>query len=356
MSFNFPFTARSMTMEVRKYPKRAGHVSQLNIFPLETITDTFVQVTEENGTLQVLAAKERGAPGQKNDRGRQGLKIFQVPHFPVEDQILAKDLQDRKVLLDGVEIAANLPDELAKRQQEIARKHAITTEYIRVQALKGIIKDGDGVTLSNLFTDFGVTQKTVYFDFANATVAQIRAADEAVRAHIEDNLLGETVEMVEVLVDSTFFGNLVDKLSALWEGQDKREYRELPRFQQAGITGRMFNPFGNVLYIEYRASVPVKGGTEKFIATNTGHAYPVGTAHTFATFAAPADTLTELNDLPTILDMDFDDGAGRLALPIFMSAEPMKHGKGIELWSESNILPLCKQPKVLVKCSGGAAP
>ena len=65
--FNFPYSARSMTMEVRKHPLRYGLVSSLNIFPLEPIDSTFVQVTEDNGVLQVLAAKERGAPGDRAD-------------------------------------------------------------------------------------------------------------------------------------------------------------------------------------------------------------------------------------------------------------------------------------------------
>ncbi|WP_292984080.1 MULTISPECIES: major capsid protein [unclassified Oceanicaulis] len=355
--FNFPYSARSMTMEVRKHPLRYGLVSSLNIFPLEPIDSTFVQVTEDNGVLQVLAAKERGAPGQKSDNGRQNLKIFQVPHFPVEDQILASDLQDRMIVVEGREVRANLPMELAKKQRTIARKHAITAEYLRVQALKGIIKDGDGTTLSNLYTDFGVSQHVVYFDLDNEE-ADIRGADEALRGYIEDNLLGETLAEVEVLVSPEFFGKFVEhpKVKALYEAQDKRELRDLPRYTEAGATGRMFNPFGPVTYVEYRGSAPTKSGSERFIAAGEGHAYPVGTSETFATFAAPADTLSELNDLPTIIDMDLGDNAGRFALPIFMSAELMKHGKGVELWSESNFLPLCKQPKVLVKVSASADP
>lgn len=356
-SFNFPFTARAMTQEVRLLPKRSGLVSHLNIFPLEPIDSTFVQITEDNGTLQVLEAKPRGAPGQKDDNERQTLKIFQVPHFPHEDQILAADLQDRTIVVDGKEIRANLPVALAKKQHSIARKHAITAEYVRMQALKGIIKDGKGRTLSNLFTDFGVSPKTVYFDLTNAN-SDIRAHNEELRGHIEDNLLGEMVEQVEALVSPEFFGALIDhpKIKALWEGEDKRELRELPRYKDAGVTGRMFSPFGDVTYVEYRFAAPVSSGMERLIAAGEGHAYPVGTTATFSTFAAPADTLTELNSLPSIMDMDFADGAGRLALPIFMSAELLKHGKGVELWSESNFLPICKQPKVLVKLTSADDP
>ncbi len=351
MSFNFPFTARALTEEVRLHPKRYGYVSGLNIFPLEPINSTFVQITEDNGVLRVLAAEERGGPAAKVDRARQNLKIFQVPHFPVEDQILAKDLQDRKVMMGGVEVAANLDTEVAKRLNEIARRHAITAEYLRVQALKGVIKDGAGRELTNLFTDFGKTQKVV--DFVLGTEAtDVRAKDEEVRAYIEDNVYGETIGEIEVLVDSSFFSKLIKHptVKELYhQSSDVTQLRLLPRYVQAGISGRMFNPFGNVTYIEYRGAAPVASGTEKFIATDTGHAYPVGTENLFATFAAPADTLTELNSLPSILDMDFADGAGRFALPIFVATEMMKYGKGVEFWSESNLLPMCKQPAALVK-------
>lgn len=351
MSFNFPFTSRELTEEVRLHPKRYGLVSGLNIFPLETIASTFVQITEDNGVLRVLAAEERGAQGAKPKRGKQANRIFQVPHFPHEDALLAKDLQDRKSVMNGVEVPANLTTESAKVLGRLARNHAITAEYLRVQCLKGIIKDGDGTTLTNLFTDFGKTQKSV--DFVLGTDAtDVRAKDEEVRGYIEDNVLGETIGDVEVLVDSSFFSKLIkhpDCADLYKSSPDVRELRLLPRYREGGITGRMFNPFGNVTYIEYRGSAPVAGGTEKFIATDEGHAYPVGTENLFATYAAPADTLTELNSLPSIMDMDFEDGAGRFALPIFISTEMMKHGKGVEFWSESNILPMCKQPLALVK-------
>jgi len=351
MSFNFPFTTRAMTEEVRLHPKRYGLVSGLNIFPLEPIDSTSVQITEDNGVLRVLGSKERGSPGHLKDRKRQNLKIFQVPHFPAEDRILASDLQDRKTVINGQEVPANLAGELAIRQRNIARDHAITAEFVRMSALKGIIKDGDGETLSNLFTDFGVSQKTVDFVLGTAGT-DVRAKDEEVRGHIEDNLLGETVGEVEALVSPEFFGKLIKHPEVekfYTSSPDVAQLRLLERYKMAGITGRIFNPFGGLTYIEYRGSAPVKAGTERFVAANEGHAYPVGAESLFSTFAAPADTIEDINGIPAITDMDFGDGGERFALPIFMSAEMMKHGKGVELWAETNILPLCKQPKVLVK-------
>ncbi len=352
MSFNFPFTSRGLTQEVRLHPKRYGLLSGLNLMPIEAIASTFVQITQDRGTLKVLPAKERGAPGANPGRERQTPKIFQIPHFPHEEQILAADLQDRKTVLNGQEVPANLPDETAKRLTEIARRHAITAEYLRVQALKGVLKDGSGATLTNLFTDFDETQKVV--DFALGTEAtNVREKDEEVRAHIEDNLLGDSFDQVEALVSPEFFNKLIKHPEVekfYTSSPDVAQLRMLERYRSAGITGRIFNPFGGVTYIEYRGSAPVDGGTERFITAQEGHAYPVGTTNLFSTFGAPADSLDEVNQLPTVTEIDPGDEAGRFSLPIYISTEMLKHGKGVEMWSEMNILPFCKQPRAaLVK-------
>ncbi|WP_420433045.1 major capsid protein [Hyphobacterium sp.] len=354
LTFNFPFTAREMTEEVRLHPKRYGLVSALGVFPLEAIPTTFVQITEDNGVINVLPAGERGGPGEQVERGRQNLKIFQIPHFPVEDVIRALDLQDRKVVMNGQEVAANLPDELSKVLVEFGRRFAISAEYLRMSALKGVIKDGAGNTLTNLFTDFGVSQTEVDFVLGTSTT-DVQAKDEELRGHIEDNLLGDTMDGVICLVSPEFFGKLIqhDKITDLFKyTQDEtRELRSLLAKKTGGLIGRVFNPFGGVTYVEYRASAPMKGGNERFIAANDGYAYPTGTQSTFATFGGPADTLEEVNDLPFVTEMDLQDGTESFALPSFISAELKKHGKGVDLWGEMNILPLCKQPKVLVKAT-----
>ena len=73
--------------------------------------------------------------------------------------------------------AAILPEYAPQAGGMRLRQHAQLTldptiEYQRVGALKGIILNGDGSTLYNLFTEFGVTPPTeVGFDLANATPA-----------------------------------------------------------------------------------------------------------------------------------------------------------------------------------------
>ena len=59
---------------------------------------------------------------------------------------------------------------LALKLQNMRNKHAITLEYLRMGALKGVILDADGSTLYNLYTEFGIAAKTVGFALAGGAL------------------------------------------------------------------------------------------------------------------------------------------------------------------------------------------
>ena len=58
------------------------------------------------------------------------------------------------------------------------------------------------------------------------------------------------------------------------------------------------------------------------------------TANTFRTYFAPAD---------------FNETANTLGLPLYAKQEPRKFGRGTDLHTQSNPLPICLRPEVLVK-------
>ncbi len=72
------------------------------------------------------------------------------------------------------------------------RKHAQTREYMEMNALRGIVKDGAGTTLYNYFTEFDLAQISVDFAFGTAGTNIQGKVRTTLRA-IEDNLLGETM-------------------------------------------------------------------------------------------------------------------------------------------------------------------
>jgi hypothetical protein len=62
--------------------------------------------------------------------------------------------------------------------------------------------------------------------------------------------------------------------------------------------------------------------------------YPVGTGSTFATYDGPVHHVGLVN---------------QPGQEIFISPEPLKHGEGVEMKSQSNVLALCRRPELLVE-------
>ena len=127
------------------------------------------------------------------------------------------------------------------------RKHAQTREYMEMNALRGIVKDGAGTTLYNYFAEFGLAQISVDFVRGTAGTNVQGKVREVLRA-IEDNLLGEDV---------------------------RRNF-----------------PFGGILFEEYSGTVTLSTkATERLVPANEGIAFPLGTMDTFTTYGGPANLL-----------------------------------------------------------------
>lgn len=335
VDFVFPYTSSDLTEQVNVFPNQYGMINALNIFPSRGIESTVVEIERVNGKLRVLAAKPRGATGSVAAAER-GTKFFaEVPHIPHLDFIGPADIQNQ---LTGARRMVTLETKTAQKLAAIRRKHDVTREYMRMQALKGIVKDGDGTTLFDPYTVFGITQKTVDFVLGTATT-DIIAKCEEVMDHIQTNISDDTMSGVEVVVSTEFFNKFVQhaKVEKYWvASQNGTLLANMERQRLGGSWGRVFE-FGNIMLREYKGSVPVKTGAERLVLANEGHAYPAGTGNSFETVDAPPHHLDAVNSAP--------------GDTVFISTEILEHGTGVEMKSQSNPLPLAKRPEVLVKVS-----
>jgi hypothetical protein len=94
-------------------------------------------------------------------------------------------------------------------------------------------------------------------------------------------------------------------------------------------------PFGGLIFEEYRGqATDPDGNVRRFIAANQGHAFPIGTLETFVTYFAPAD---------------FNETVNTLGKPLYAKQEPRRFDRGTDLHTQSNPLPMCLRPSVLVK-------
>jgi len=341
-NFNFPYTATELTEQVNRIPNSFGLLRAMGLFSGDGAAATTVEIRLEDGILRVLPAKERGAPATEASRETGKTLFFKIPHFPHKDTILPQDIQDILILVARSKQPNTLDREMAKRLLNIRNNHAVTLEYIRMGALKGEIKDGDGTTLYNLFTEFNIVKKEVDFVLGTAGTDVISKCEE-VYDHILKNLKGETSTGVEIIVGTTFFNKLVQhaKVEKYWTSNQQgiSDIARAERDRLGGNWGRVFS-FQSLFFREYKGTFPVKvNGTLTSVAAveaTKGHAFPIGTMDTFKTWFGPANTMSAANQ-------PGDE--------VFISPKPLDHDKGVELWSESNPLAICKRPEVLVEVS-----
>lgn len=337
IDINFPYTATQLSDAVNLVPNNYGLLNDLNLFPSRGAISTIIEVKREGGTIRVLPAKERGSPGTLGDRASAASIFIKAPHFPSLDLITATDLQDMQTVIARSRRPVTLDDEVAKRLRTIRNKHAITREWIRMGALKGLITDGNGEVLLDLFNTFGIVKKSVDFTLGTAGTDIIEKCTE-VRQHIDENLKGETMTRVEVLVSSSFFNKFTQhpKVEKYWLNFAKaQEIAQGNMLKVGSHTGRVFD-FQQIVFREYIGKAPIGENqtATPFVTAGYGHAFPAGTMDTFETWDAPPDDIRAVNQVGD---------------EIWISPVLLDHGAGVELKSQSNPLAIVKRPEILVE-------
>lgn len=328
---NDVFSMTSLTESINILPNNYGKLEAMNLFPQKSVRTRNIAVEEMNGVLNLLPTQIPGGNATVGTRGKRKMRSFTIPHIPHDDVVLPEEVQGIRAFGSETELQA-MANVITEHLQAMRNKHAITLEHLRMGALKGNILDADGSLLYNLYDEFEITPKTVNFALGTAGTDVKKKCLEVVR-HIEDNLCGEFMTGVHCLVSAEFFDALTSHSKVKEAYERWQEGSALRDDMRSGFT------FGGITFEEYRGQASSPDGTaRKFIAANEGHCFPTGTSQTFVTYFAPAD---------------FNETVNTLGLPIYAKQEPRKFDRGTDLHTQSNPLPLCLRPAVLVKVTAG---
>jgi hypothetical protein len=320
------FTQTEIAAAINVIPNNYGRLNQLNLMPIAGVLGSEIAIEEANGTLGLLptTTMNGGVVGGENKRR---IRTFHVPKITYDEHVNPADVD--RVRAFGGNLRANLATLLNQRLGAARSKHDITLEHLRMGALKGEIRDADGSTvLYNLYTEFGITAKTVDFVLGTAGTEVREKCMEVVR-HIEDNLLGDGMTNVHALVSPEFFDKLVRHATVKAAFANYQEAS-----QRLGGDLRRGFTFGGITFEEYRAQAAGTGGNVRFIAAGDGHAFPLGTSSTFGTFVAPAD---------------FNEAVNTLGQQYYGKVVPAKFDRGYDVHTQQNPLPMCMRPGVLVR-------
>lgn len=323
---NSAFNMMAMTEAINVVPNKYNRLRQLGIFTEEPLTVRTVAVESKNGVLNLIQSKPVGAPAAQNTIGDRSIRDFRIPHFPLEDAILAQDVSGVRAFGTESDLMA-VQDLVNEKLMTMADKHEQTREYLEWGALAGIVKDADGSTLVNYFTEFGVTQKVINFPLS--TTADPMAKIHELKDYLEATLEGETMSGVWVPCSAAFFDALTlhDKVKAAYANYASR--------QPLGLDYRSKFEHGGVIFERHVGqATDAAGSVRAFVAADEAIALPTGTRNAFRTAFAPGNFLETVNTR---------------ALPKYAKQEPMEFGRGIKIWTESNVLPIVKRPKLIVR-------
>lgn len=324
--FSHPaFNMTALTASINLLPNTYGRTE--SIFNSKSVRFRHIAIEERNGILSLLPTAIPGAPGTVGKRDKRKVRTFTIPHIPHDDVVLPEEVQGIRAFGTENELQA-IANVITDHLQSMRNKHAITLEHLRVGALKGIILDADGTELVNLYSEFEITPKIVSFGLNTASTDVKRKCIEVVR-HIEDNLRGEFMTSIRALVSPEFFDALTSHSKVKEAYERWQEGAALRNDMRSGFT------FSGITFEEYRGqATDPSGNLRRFIDQDTGHCFPVGTAETFSTYFAPAD---------------FNETVNTLGQQLYAKQEPRRFDRGTDLHTQSNPMPMCHRPGVLVK-------
>ncbi|WP_420104146.1 major capsid protein [Bosea sp. (in: a-proteobacteria)] len=334
--FVFPFDSVTLTDEVNLIPNDYGLLNALNLFPAEPISTTVVGIVRDTDGIRVLPSLPRGTRGPEMTPDGQKIFYLEVPHFPLPDKLGPADLQNKAAIVNGRPQVMTVDIATAKKLKKLRRSHGITREYLKFAALKGLVKDGDGKTIVDLYAFFGIAKVTVDLVLGTAATDIVSKLEE-IRTSVLKGVQGDTVGKVEAIVGTSIFSRLVQhpKFEKYWlNTPSAQELIRLDRHALGQDFGRMMDT-GTLTIRESVGSVPMKGGvSELLMAADKGVAYPTGTSEMFTCYDAPPHHIDHVN---------------QPGEEIFISEKILDHGEGVEFKSQSNVLPVVKRPEALVE-------
>lgn len=328
------FSVVNMTARLNDEPFVPGRAGEVIDWTEDNITTTTFGVEiDQSGAILIVDPTPRGGPGWNVKKEGPSMKIFKVPHYQIDDGIMADEVLGKRVFGGGVNELMTVQSLVDKRAaQHVSLRLDPTLEYQRMGAVRGQILNGDGSTLIDLFADFGVTQEAAFvfpLDDATPVMGALRQAATNLGRRMAQVMNGVPFRGIYAFCGDEFYDKLVNSA----------ETRETYLAQQDGAQLREVHfydtfRFGGVTWENYRGQV----GDSRWIEPDEAIIFPVGSPGFWRTVYAPADYIETVNTP---------------GLPRYVKQWRMHNEKGVHLEVQMNTLNLPLRPKALMRATIG---
>lgn len=332
-SYNNAFEVVDYTADLTVIPNSWTLLNDVGLFGEEMLSTHTVTFEEVNQTIGLITDIPRGSKPQANKDDLRKVRSYPMARFAVTDAILPKDVQGKK-MYGTQDMAETEAAVMMRKMERIRRNFDVTLEVARFSTLSsGNLYSPGGTIAGNLFTDFGITQKSVDFVLGTATTDVINKVEEVI-AHMQDNANnGDIISGVIAYASPEFFAKLINhaKIQQAYQFWSSTEAQAIQR-NRAGGTNGLYREFqyGGIRFIEVRTVLAgsrlVPAGEVIFV--------PTGTQDVFTTFYGPIERMDFVN---TIAERTY----------MLSSRDPK--GMSVDIDAESNFVNLIKRPALVVK-------
>lgn len=323
------FSVVNMTARINDEPFIPGRAGAVINWEEDNITTTSIGIEiDATGSLNIVDPTPRGGPGWTVKKEGPSMKLLKVPHYQIDDGVMADEVLGRRVFGGGNNDLMTVQALVDKRMsQHVRLRMDPTLEYQRMGALRGKILNGNGSTLYDLFVEFGVTEEApINFDLNNVSPAMgaLRQVATDVGRLMAQKMQGLPFTGIHAFVGDEFYDKLVNS----------PEVRETYLAQQDGAEMRRAHfydtfAFGQIVFENYRGQI----GDSRWIADDEARFFPVGTPGFWRTVYAPADYVETVNTP---------------GLPRYSKQWPMHNGKGVHMEVQMNPLNFPLRPGALL--------
>jgi hypothetical protein len=329
------FSTVKLTDAINEVEYAPGRLGEMGLFT-ETSVDTITVAVETKGnTIIVVPPTPRGGPGTTVGKKGRKLMPLSVPHFEINDAIMAEEVQSVRGFGRGRQLET-VGGKIAERQLMHVQSMGVTQEKSRLGAVSGIVVYEDGSHL-DLFAAFDVSQiNEIAFDLGSNVDGKLRRTCAGITRTISNELGGIPFRGIHALCGDNFFDDLLanpefrETYKGWSQAQILREAYIGPNRSTYGIV-----EFGGIVFENYRGSTGL--GVE--VPTDKCQLFPVGVPGLFRSVAAPADYVDTVNTMGKRL---------------YNHRYLMANKKGVHFDVQMNTIEYCTRPRVLLKGKRGA--
>lgn len=373
------FMLADLTGVINQLPNQYGYLNSLNLFSAQPTTQHSFIMDVEKSDIRLLDAQDSRLSRKATSQGGNAIKQIAFPLIPykVIESLTPEEIQ-------GVRQAgtANTPETEARvRARKLAKirtQFDITNEFLKAGAIKGVVRDTDGVVRLDMYAQMGLTsnatgfwngKKEIVIPVADTSKThEIDDAIEDLKAWMEDNAGAGTIingEDITVLVDTTFFRALTNHpylREAFLQQQTALSYQQMTGSLRTGgadgVQAKMSQfTYRGVTFVEYRGKFKDTAGTDHALVGTTHKdgktAITTGVGHAFPNVSTLAGSeLFQIAYAP-VMKMGY---ANTLGQPLYVFEYEKDRDEGIDFEAHSILMPFCTRPQLLVDILTEARP